>query len=144
MFPALAAAIRDLDVPVDGRALGEALRLLDQLSAKVVAAVGEFDHAQLWDVDGATSMHAWLRDAGLSGRDAGRLRATGRAVQALPELRDAWERGELSAGQVDAVVANVKQRVALFAEHEAAVVPTLVGLSVDDTVRVTREMVGAR
>src|SRR5688500_6850526 len=102
MFPALREAVRELSIPVDGRALSEVLGLLDQLTAKVTAALGEFDRAGLWSVDGATSMHAWVRDAGVCRRDAGRLIATGRQVQALPVLANAWKRGELSGGQVHA------------------------------------------
>jgi hypothetical protein len=81
-------------------------------------------------------MRAWLRDAGSSSRDASRLTATAKRMQALPVLADAWERGELSGGQVEAVVRSVPERhVELFASHEAAVVPALVGLSVADTAR---------
>lgn len=55
-------------------------------------------------------------------------------------LRQAWVDGAISGGQVRAVVANLDEVVApLFAEHEADLVPNLVGLSVEDTTTVARE-----
>ncbi len=48
----------------------------------------------------------------------------------------AWQAGELSEGQVEAMVAVIKpEMVALFAQHQAELVPSLVGLSVADTSR---------
>src|SRR5688500_19807634 len=110
MFVGLHDAIEGLEVPADGRGLTEALVLLDRLAAKVTAAVGEFDRAQLWDLDGATSMVAWLRDAGLSRSQASVLLRNAKRVRTLPVLADAWEAGELSGGQIDAVVRNVPVR----------------------------------
>jgi hypothetical protein len=57
----LAEAIDDLDLPVDGSVLVEAFALTDRLNAKLMAAVGEHDAAEVWRNDGATSMTAWLR-----------------------------------------------------------------------------------
>jgi hypothetical protein len=54
-------AIDQLDLPVDGSVLTEAFALADRLNAKLVAAVGQHDVAELWRDDGATSMAAWLR-----------------------------------------------------------------------------------
>src|SRR5687768_2410176 len=104
MFPALAAALDELEIPADGRALAETLRLFDTFAAKIAKAVGEFDRAQLWDLDGSTSMRSWLRDAGLSSRAAARLTETSKRVRTLPVLLGAWERGGLSSGQVEVVV----------------------------------------
>jgi hypothetical protein len=140
MFEQLSEAIDDLSIPLDGRALTQALMLADRLAAKVAAVVGEFDRHGLWDLDGATSMRAWLRDAGLTSGDASRLTDTGRKVNALPVLARAWEQGEVSGGQVQAVVRNVTDRhLELFAQHETEVMPALVGLSVTDTARVMNE-----
>jgi len=137
MFEQLREAVEDLSIPVDGRALAQVLALADRLNAKIASAVGAFDRHGLWDLDGATSMRAWLRDAGLASGDAFHLTTTGRCVTALPVLASAWERGEVSGGQVRAVVNNVPERhVELFGEHEAEVVPTLATLSVTDTARV--------
>jgi hypothetical protein len=140
MFEQLSEAIDDLSIPLDGRALTQALMLADRLAAKVAAVVGQFDRHGLWDLDGATSMRAWLRDAGLTSSDASRLTDTGRKVNALPVLTAAWQRGEVSGGQVQAVVRNVPDRhLELFADHETEVVPALVGLSVTDTARAMNE-----
>ena len=49
----------------------------DRLDALIAADVADFDAAQLWDLDAATSMVAWLRDkARMSVRDAQRLVTT--------------------------------------------------------------------
>jgi len=52
----LAGAIEDLEIPVDSGVLTEACVLADRLNAKLLAAVGEHDAAELWRNDGATSM----------------------------------------------------------------------------------------
>ena len=95
------AAVDELEVPADGRALTEVLGLLDRLAAKVTAAVGEFDRAGLWDLDGATSMVAWLRDAGLARPRAAVLVRNAKRLRTLPVLAGAWEAGELSGGSAD-------------------------------------------
>ena len=139
MFDHLRSAIEKLSVPVDGPALTQLLGLVDQLMAKVAVAAGEFDRAALWELDGATSMRAWLRDAGLTSAEAGRLTSTLQRVTKLPVVATAWQRGELSGGQVQAIVHNVPDRlVEQFADHEADVVPALVGLSVPDTATAMR------
>ena len=71
----LARAVDDLDLPVDSGVLTEAFALVDQLNAKLPAAVGEHDAVELWRNEGATSMTAWLRHhTRRSGRDAARPR----------------------------------------------------------------------
>ena len=137
MCTGLAEAIDDYTIPLDGDALAEAFALADRLQAKLVDAVAGFDTAQLWDIDGATSMTAWLRDrAGLTGRRARHLTSTARRLRSLPVTAAAWETGELSGGQVDAIVAAVDDAtVDLFADHEPELVPTLAALSTTDTVR---------
>jgi hypothetical protein len=52
----LARVIDELELPVDGGVLTEAFALIDRLNAKLLAAVGEHDAAELWREDGATSM----------------------------------------------------------------------------------------
>lgn len=58
----LEAAVKDLELSLDGAELARCQHLLDRLSAKVGAAYGDFDAAALWDLDGATSMTTWLGD----------------------------------------------------------------------------------
>src|SRR5206468_1486974 len=51
-----------------------------------------------------------------------------------------WTDGDLSSAQIQAVVANVKDRhVGLFAKHEAALIPTFVPLSVPGTIAAMQE-----
>ena len=123
------------DVEVHGDAILEKLELIDRLSAEVAVMVGEFDAEGGWELEGATSACAWLRDrAGMTGAAAKSLVRTAQRLRSLPVTREAWVSGSLSGGQVAAVVANVDgRRVELFAQHESAVVPSLVSLSVPET-----------
>jgi hypothetical protein len=63
----LASAIDHLELPVDSGVLTDTFTLADRLNAKLLAAVGEHDTAELWRNDGATSMIAWrlFCDAGI-------------------------------------------------------------------------------
>ncbi|MDP9069776.1 MAG: hypothetical protein M3N68_00525 [Actinomycetota bacterium] len=58
MFEALQAAIEEVESPLDSAELAQVLGLLDRLTARVSAAVGEFDHAKAWEADAASSMTA--------------------------------------------------------------------------------------
>ena len=135
MLEPLAVAIDGLDLPVDGEVLAEAFGLADRLNAKLVAAVGAHDRAEVWRDDGATSMTAWLRQHGRrSSRDAASCTKTARRLALLPVTAAAYGDGRLSSGQVQAIVANLTDKtVGLFGEHEPEVVPTLIPLSVADT-----------
>ena len=134
MFPLLAEAIEALAPPSDNASLSEVLGLRDRLDAKVAVGVADFDAAGLWDFDHASSATAWLRQQGMGASAAAMLVRTGRCVRNAPAVAQAWLDGRLSGGQVQAVVANVSDRVApLFAEHHAELVAALVGLSVRET-----------
>ncbi|MDP8992154.1 MAG: HNH endonuclease [Actinomycetota bacterium] len=135
MFDTLEAAIEDLELPLSGEDLLELIALADRLAAKVSAAVGRFDRAGGWELDGATSMTAWLRHrARMSGRVAASTARTARRLRHLPHTARAWSEGTLSEAQVQAVMANVDDgSTTLFAEHEGALVPTLAQLSVRET-----------
>ena len=81
----LADAIDDLDLPIDSTLLVEAFALVDRLNAKLLAAVGEHDVAEVWRNDGATSMTAWLRHhTRRIGRDAALCTRTARRLRELP------------------------------------------------------------
>jgi len=136
----LAAALEKTEVPADRDGLLEALRLLDRLTAKVSAAVGEFDAGGDWGLDGAVSAVAWLRHrAGLAPSAAASTVTTAQRLRRLPVTRQAWLEGELSGGQVQAVVANTDDRtVGCFAEQEAELVPILAPLSVRSAARAMR------
>ncbi len=140
VLDALRQAIDEVDIPVDSDVLAEAFGLLDRLTAKVSAAAGAFDAAELWDADGSGSLAAWLRTrAALTRREATRHAATARRLEQLPVTRQAWLDGVLSGGQVQAVVANLTDRTApLYAEHEPALVPLLARLDVPETAAAMR------
>jgi uncharacterized protein DUF222 len=133
----LEGAIDELDVPVDRDALVRSCNLLDRLTAKVVAAVGEYDAAEVWSNDGATSMTAWLRHhTGRVSQDASWLARTGQRLRRLPTTAAAYADGSLSTGQVKAIVRNVSDRtVERFAEQEERLVPFLGRLSVSGVAR---------
>jgi len=137
VFDSLWREIDELRIPVDGPALIEALGALDRLEAKISAAVGAFDEAELWDIDGATSMIAWMRDqAGMGRRVAAKRAGVARKLKPLPVTAAAWAGGSLSGGQVEAIVAHLDSATAeRFAAQEADLVPLLAPLSVDDTAR---------
>lgn len=60
----LAEAIEELEIPPQGDAIVEGIALHDRLGAAICAAVGDFDAAGCWEVEGASSMTAWLRHRG--------------------------------------------------------------------------------
>jgi uncharacterized protein DUF222 len=138
MCKGLAEAIEEHSIPLDGDALAEAFALADRLQAKLVQAVGDYDRSELWNIGGATSMAAWLRDrAGLTDRRARYLTRLGRRLCSLPVTAAAWRAGELSGGQVEAIVAAVDDvTVEVFAAGEHELVPALAGLSMTETARV--------
>ncbi|MGH9148810.1 MAG: DUF222 domain-containing protein [Acidimicrobiales bacterium] len=137
MLDVLEGVVDELDVVPCGSEVVRLLGLLSRLEARAVAAVGAFDRSEEWRADGATSAASWLRHrARLSHKQAARLVGHATTLSLLAVTSGAWESGELSSGQVDAVVANVAQRhVGLFAEHEAEVVPALVPLDVKGVAR---------
>ncbi len=84
MFEALAEEIEQLDIPPAGDAIAEAVALRDRLEARISEAVGAFDAAELWDLDAATSMTAWLRaNAGMTSKDAARTASAAKPLRSL-------------------------------------------------------------
>jgi hypothetical protein len=140
MFEVLGEAIEGLEIPLDGDALAAAYALRDRLDARLADATAAFDRQELWELDGATSLTAWLRSrAGMTGRRAAHAASTARRTQALPVTAEAWRAGELSSGQVESILGVLgRDRVVLFAEHERDLVPTLANLSAIDTERAMR------
>jgi hypothetical protein len=134
MFEELATAIDELDIPLDGAALAAVAGLRDRLDAHISRAIAAQDRAGCWELDGATSMTAWLSHRAAMPRPrAAASVARARKLAHLPVTATAWRHGVLSSGQVDAIAANLDaDTVGLFADHETAVVPTLVDLSVRD------------
>jgi hypothetical protein len=126
--------IEGLEVPATGDAVIVAFGWVDRIVARVLEAVSELDAGDGWRDDGATSMTAWLRHkARQSGREASRWARTARRLPDLPETAKAYRDGMLSGGQVQAIVANLNDKIApLFAEAESEMVPLLAPLSVAD------------
>jgi Domain of unknown function (DUF222) len=141
----LVAAVDEMDIPVDRHALVTCFGLLDRFSAKLTAAVGDFDAAGAWRDDGATSMTAWLRESvGLSSREASRWARTARRLRELPVTAAAYEAGVLSGGQVQAIVSNLNDEITpLFADAERELVGKLAGMSVRDVTTVMQEWAAA-
>jgi hypothetical protein len=79
-------------------------------------------------------MTAWLTHHTRMPRPrAAATTARARKLAQLPYTARAWRDGTLSSGQVDAIAAHLDPHtVGLFADHETALVPTLVDLSVRD------------
>jgi hypothetical protein len=134
MFEELGIAIEALDIPADHAALAAVVGLRDRLDARISDAVAAHDHAGLWELDGATSMTAWLTDRAAMPRPrAAATVARARKLARLPVTTAAWRDGRLSSGQVEAIAVNLDpDTVGLFADHETELVPTLVELSVRD------------
>jgi Domain of unknown function (DUF222)/HNH endonuclease len=125
-------ALADVHDPDD---VARLLAARDRLDARVCAAVARLDASGAAVVDGAVSTAHWLRTrGGRSSRDAAVLAGRAARLPGCPALAAAWADGRLGGGQVDAVFANVTgRRHAVFADHEAAVLASLVGLSVRHT-----------
>ncbi|QYG91442.1 DUF222 domain-containing protein [Iamia sp. SCSIO 61187] len=137
MFEALATTIDDLDIPVDGDALEEALHLRDRLDAKISQTVGRFEATNEHDTaDGCPTMATWLRVKGrMTAHDAQRMAKTARRLGHLPILQTAWLDGSVSGGHVAAVVANLNDRTApLFQSDEDHLVRVLGELDVAGAV----------
>jgi Domain of unknown function (DUF222) len=134
MFEELGAAIDTLDIPADGAALAAAVGLRDRLDARLSDTVSAHDRTGLWELDGATSMTAWLADrAALPRPRAAAMVSRARKLAHLPVTATAWRAGTLSTGQVEAIAAHLDpDTLDLFAHHETELVPTLVGLPVPD------------
>ncbi|HET6832256.1 MAG TPA: DUF222 domain-containing protein [Acidimicrobiales bacterium] len=140
MFEQLRDAIDGLDIPVDSTALTAMLALRDRLDAHISDAVAAHDQAGLWELDGATSMTAWLSDRARMPRPRAAA-TTGRArkLARLPVTAAAWRDGVLSSGQIEAIATNLDaDTVDLFADHEAVMVPSLVDLPVRDVATAMR------
>src|SRR3954454_22948089 len=139
MLAQLEAAVGAADLPLDAAALRRAIALLDRLQARLSRTIGEFDHAGLWALEGATSMTAWLKTTGHTARDARVLARTAATLRTLPVTREAWVDGVLSGGQVSVISANLRDAtVEHFAEQYAGLVPSQAALPVHHAVTVMR------
>lgn len=127
--------VKGIEVGADADSLRDVLAAIDHLQAKAAVAVGGFEASGEWEIEGATSATAWLREhAGMSSGSASWLTRCGRRMRQFPVVAAAWIEGLLNSGQVQAIVANTCDATAeMFAEHEAALVPVLAPLDVAQT-----------
>lgn len=138
---AAADAVDALSIAVDHDDLLHVLRVRDRLEARLTEAVGRFDAGELWGDVGATSMTRWLVvEARMEEGAARRLVRQAGRLAGWPVLAAAHAAGAVSSGQVEIVTTRVKPRhVALFAEHEAALVPALALLDIEGTITAIAE-----
>ena len=136
MFEALIEETDALD-------LADALEMYDRLTAHLTEREGSFDRAQMWGLDGAVSMRAWLRaHASMVYGTAKLWCARAAIINRLPVTAAAYAEGKLCTAKVDLIAGHVTEaRVGLFAEHETDLVPTLVPLTVKETETVLRKWV---
>jgi Ser/Thr protein kinase RdoA (MazF antagonist) len=133
----LASAVEGLPADAANDEVCAVFAVYDRLTAWLSDAVDGVDPA----ADGAITLPQWLRvQARRSQRDAATLTRRSARVAGCPAVAAAWRDGRLATGQVDAVVATVTDpTAALFAEHAAALVPTLTRLSGRDTETAMRQ-----
>lgn len=138
---ALREMVEGLEVPGNCDSLRELLPIRDLLEAKICSAVEEVEHGGEWALEGSVSMVSWLRANGAMTAGAAKsLTVTAARLAALPVTTAAYESGALSTDQVRAIVAKVAERhVELFASHEAALVPTLIPMTVTEVAQTMEE-----
>ncbi|MGI8662344.1 MAG: DUF222 domain-containing protein [Acidimicrobiales bacterium] len=131
----LREAIENATIAPDSDELTEVLALCDLLDARVSAALGEFDSAGLWDLDGRVSLRDWIRVHARTTTLAAAQRArVATRVRDLPGTAAGWESGALSSGQVHVVAGplNDRRRPA-FAETETLNIASINTLDVAGT-----------
>ena len=131
----LAELVEQLDIAPEPAEIRTAFAIRDRFDARLAVAVGAFETAGSYDLDGDLTMQAWLRHhTRLSPTASSRETIRGRKLRALPVLAQAFLDGRLSGGQVDIIVGTLPRRhVARFAEHEAELLPDWESLTIDET-----------
>ena len=131
----IAALVEELEIAPLGAEIRAAVGVRDRLDARIARAVGDFDAAGLYDLDGDLTTQTWLaHHTGTTPAAANRMTKRGRTLRALPVLSAAFLDGRVSGGQVDVILdALPKRHVTRFAEHEAEVVPAWEQLTVRET-----------
>ena len=89
----------------DGPSIKELHRCRARLDALTTAATASFEAAGEWAFDGAITASAWLsRECRLPRAQARREVRRGRGLCHLPLFAAAWEKGEITASHLDAVL----------------------------------------
>jgi hypothetical protein len=108
----------------------ELVWLRDRLDAEVVRAVGDADRDAAWQGGGAVSAVSWLAHAAPVGRPAAaRLVRTARLVQDHEATGKALAEGDVSVAHVDELARVVRDREAVFVEHERVLLDAATRLS---------------
>jgi uncharacterized protein DUF222 len=88
----------------DGESVLHLQRIMAKTEALVSRSVAAFDASKDWVGDGARSAASWIAaQARIPRGVAKRQVRLGRAAQALPAFAEAWERGVITAGHIEAV-----------------------------------------
>ena len=137
----LAEAIETLVIAPHGDAVAEVAQCHSALTAKLVTALVELERRGDHEAEGYASMTAWCRSVlGWTNQHSNRMLRIGRRLHALPFTRAAWQRGDLSEGQVEVIVACVTdRRAALWVEQEEEIAPLLARLDVVQTNRAMQD-----
>jgi Domain of unknown function (DUF222) len=140
MFGMLADLIKELDPPCSLDAVRELVALRGRFDAIIANLVGDVDAAGLYGIDDCVSMNSWLRHhCNLTKSQAGALVSLGRAHRQFPVMAAAARDGSVSAGQVSVITTVIKSHLTeQFAEHEADIIPTIVGMNIADTAAVIK------
>lgn len=110
MLADLAAAVKDLEIPLGGDSLVDAIALRDRLDARIAKATGVFEANGCWAGDASVSFVAWLRaHARMTRKSAQRLRTLAVRLRALPMCAEAYADGSLSGGQIEAILGSARR-----------------------------------
>ena len=140
MDTGFAAALDEYSVADDSASIAAAFAYAERLSALAHLALAGLSDDDVFAADGAVSVSGWLRaTVGMTPAAASAAMGKARLASLAPVLAAAWSSGALRGGQVDIIRANVRRAAEpLFAEHDAGLTPTLIGLSTPETAMVMR------
>src|SRR5262249_30570012 len=117
-------------------------RLRARLDAEAARRLRAFDAACEWSVDGSKSAAAFLtRHTRCARGDAYARVRIARQVRALDETADAWARGQLTTGQVNAIIRarHAAQADEEFAEFEVSLLELAKSGTPEDVAEATRQ-----
>jgi len=120
--------------------LVDLLELRERLDAEMARVAAAWQRRRAWEADGALSPVAWLTHrAPLAARDASALVKTAKVINAAPQLAEALQAGDTTAGHVAALAKVMSpRRQALLADHEAVLAKQAARLTVRDFTLLAR------
>jgi hypothetical protein len=140
MFDTLGETITTLNPPCSLDAVHKLVALHGQFEAIIANLVGQVDAAGLYGNDDCVSMSSWLRhQCDLTKNQAGALVSLGRSHRQFPVMGAAARDGSVTAGQVSVITTVIKSHLTeLFAEHEADIIPAIIGMNIPHTAAVVK------